>query len=96
MVFHPSWGYFAQAYGLEQVPIEIEGKDPKPAQLKELIQYAKEHAIKVIFVQPQLSVKSAEMVSREINAQVVAADPLGADWAENLLEVGRKFKAALR
>jgi zinc transport system substrate-binding protein len=96
MVFHPSWGYFAQAYGLEQVPIEIEGKNPKPAQLKELIQHAKEHGIKVIFVQPQFSVKSAEMVSREINGQVVVADPMAANWTENLLEVGRKFKAALR
>jgi zinc transport system substrate-binding protein len=96
MVFHPSWGYFAQAYGLEQVPIEIEGKDPKPAQLKKLIQHAKENGIKVIFVQPQFSMKSAEMVSREINGQVVAADPLAENWTENLLEVGRKFKAALR
>ena len=96
MVFHPSWGYFAQAYGLEQVPIEIEGKDPKPAQLKELIQHAKEHGIKLIFVQPQFSAKSAEMVSREIGGQVVAVDPLAANWAENLREVGRKFKAALR
>jgi zinc transport system substrate-binding protein len=96
MVFHPSWGYFAKAYGLEQIPIEIEGKDPKPAQLKELIHHAREHGIKVIFVQPQFSAKSAEMVSREIGGQVVAADPLAGNWAENLREVGRKFKAALR
>ena len=96
MVFHPSWGYFAQAYGLEQVPIEIEGKDPKSAQLKKLIQHAKEHGIKVIFVQPQFSAKSAETVSREIGGQVMAADPLAGNWAENLREVARKFKAALR
>ena len=96
MVFHPSWGYFAQAYGLEQVPIEIEGKDPKPAQLKKIIYHAKEHGIKVVFVQPQFSAKSAETVSREIGGQVVAADPLAGNWAENLREVARKFKAALR
>jgi zinc transport system substrate-binding protein len=96
MVFHPSWGYFAQAYGLEQVPIEIEGKDPKPAQLQELIHHAKEHDIQVVFVQPQFSLKSAEMVSREIGGQVAYADPLAANWAENLREVARKFKAALR
>ncbi len=94
MVFHPSWGYFAQAYGLEQVPIEIEGKAPKPAQLKELIHHAREQGIKVIFVQPQFSAKSAEMVAREIKGQVVAVDPLAANWAENLREVGRRFKAA--
>ena len=95
MVFHPSWGYFAQAYGLEQVPIEVEGKDPKPAQLKELIHHAREHGVKVVFVQPQFSVKSAEMVAREIGGQVVVADPMAGNWAENLREVGHKFKAAL-
>lgn len=94
MVFHPSWGYFAQAYGLEQVPIEIEGKEPKPAQLKELIHHARDQGIKVVFVQPQFSAKSAEMVAREIGGQVAAVDPLAADWAENLREVGRRFKAA--
>jgi zinc transport system substrate-binding protein len=94
MVFHPSWGYFAQAYGLQQVPIEIEGKDPKPAQLQELIQHAREQGIKVVFVQPQFSSKNAEMVAREIGGQVVTADPLAADWTENLRTVGRKFKAA--
>jgi zinc transport system substrate-binding protein len=96
MVFHPSWGYFAQAYGLEQVPIEIEGKDPKPAQLKEITYHAKEHGIKVIFIQPQFSAKSAEMVAREIGGQVIYADPLAPNRAENLREVALKFKAALR
>lgn len=94
MVFHPSWGYFARAYGLEQIPIEIEGKDPKPAQLKDLIQHAREHGIKVVFVQPQFSTKSAEMVAREIGGQVVAVDPLDGNWAENLRLVGRRFRAA--
>jgi zinc transport system substrate-binding protein len=96
IVFHPSWGYFAQAYGLKQVPIEIEGKDPKPAQLKKLIDRAREEDIKVVFVQPQFSQKSAEMVAREIGGQVVSVDPLAANWAENLHEVGRRFKAAFR
>lgn len=95
MVFHPSWGYFAAAYGLEQVPIEIEGKEPKPAQLQAIILRAREQGIRAVFVQPQLSTKSAEMVAREIGGRVVSADPLAADWAENLRAVGRKFKDAL-
>ncbi|MBT8329418.1 MAG: zinc ABC transporter substrate-binding protein, partial [Desulfofustis sp.] len=53
MVFHPSWGYFAQSYGLEQVPVEIEGKSPKPAHLRELIELARQEQISVIFAQPQ-------------------------------------------
>ncbi len=95
MVFHPSWGYFAHAYGLRQAPIEIQGKDPKPAQLKELIEHARENGIKVVFVQPQFSTKSAKLVAREIGGQVAFADPLAEDWLLNMREVAKKFKAAL-
>jgi zinc transport system substrate-binding protein len=95
MVFHPAWGYFAHAYGLKQVPIEIEGKDPKPAQLKELIQHARENGIKVVFVQPQFSTKSAELVAREIGGQVAFANPLAEDWMANLRQVADKFRGGI-
>ena len=96
MVFHPSWGYFAKAYGLQQIPIEIEGKNPKPAQLKALIEHAREKKINVVFVQPQFSTKSAELIAREIGGQVVFADPLAENWLDNLYDVASRFKAALR
>jgi zinc transport system substrate-binding protein len=96
MVFHPAWGYFAHAYGLEQVPIEIEGKNPKPAQLEALISQAREQQIRVVFVQPQFSSKRAELVAREIGGQVVLADPLALDWLTNLQVVAGKFDAALK
>ena len=95
-VFHPAWGYFAHTYKLEQIPIEIEGKSPKPSQLKELIEYMKDMGIKVIFVQPQFSTKSAKIVAKELNGEVVFADPMAEDWIRNLTEVSKKFKAALR
>ena len=96
LVFHPSWGYFAHAYGIEQVPIEIEGKDPKPARLKALIQHARGKHIKVIFVQPQFSTKSAELMAKEIGGQVAFADPLAEDWMANLRKIADKFEAALK
>ncbi|MBN1662039.1 MAG: zinc ABC transporter substrate-binding protein [Deltaproteobacteria bacterium] len=96
MVFHPSWGYFAQAYGLKQVPIEMEGKEPKPAQLHQIIRQARERGVKVIFVQPQFSTKSAEMLSREIGGQIALVDPLAENWAENLRKAAGKFRKAVR
>jgi zinc transport system substrate-binding protein len=96
MVFHPAWGYFAEAYGLEQIPVEIEGKEPKAAQLQSLIRRARERGVKVVFVQPQFSTKSAEMVAREIGGQVVQVDSLAESWDANLREVARKFRAALQ
>ena len=96
LVFHPSWGYFADAYELQQVAIEIEGKDPKPAQLQALITQAKEKEIKAVFVQPQFSSKSAEIIAKAIGGMVIPADPLSADWAANLRSQARQFRAALR
>ncbi len=96
MVFHPSWGYFAKEYGLEQVPIEIEGKTPKPFELEELIRHARENNIHIIFVQPQFSQKSAKVVAREIKGKVISVDPLAEDWSANLREVAEKFKSAAK
>ena len=96
MVFHPSWGTFAHTYGLNQVPIEIEGKSPKPAQLKELIERARSNRIKVVFVQPQFSSKSAEQISRAIGGRVAVVDPLAQDWANNLRQVAEEFKNAFK
>jgi zinc transport system substrate-binding protein len=96
MVFHPSWGYFAAAYGLTQVGVESEGKEPKPRELRDLIEFARKKDIAAIFVQPQYSRKSAEAIAREIGAQVAVADPLAADWAQNLRAVAGQFKKALK
>ena len=95
MVFHPSWGYFAHTYGLRQIAIEIEGKAPKPAQLQELIEYAKQHHIQAIFVQPQFSKKSAALIAREINAHLVVADPLAENWYENMKQVALELKSVM-
>jgi len=96
MVFHPSWGYFAHAYGLVQIPIEIDGKEPKPAQIRQLIQEAREHGIKVVFVQPQFSARSARMIADALDGQVLEADPLAYEWDVNLLEQARVFQKAVR
>lgn len=94
MVFHPSWGYFAREYGLTQVPIEIEGKSPKPAQLSELINHALEQGITVIFAQKQFSTKNARIIARAIGGKVVLVDPLALDWFANMKHIGTIFKNA--
>ena len=96
MVFHPAWGYFAQNYGLEQIAVEMEGKEPKPADLKDLIHHARERGIKVVFVQPEFSTKSAEAIAKALGGKVVSANPLASDWASNLKEIASKFKTALK
>jgi zinc transport system substrate-binding protein len=96
MVFHPSWGYFAHTYGLEQIPIEIEGKEPKPAQLAKLIKHARKENIKAIFVQPQFSTKHASQIAKAINGKVIVTDPLAANWPENLSFVASQINESMK
>lgn len=96
MDFHPAWGYFAHTYGLTQIPIEIEGKEPGPRTLIAAIQLAKRERIRVIFVQAQFSRRDAEAVAQAVGARVVAVDPLAVDYPRNMLNVAEAFRAAMR
>ncbi len=96
MVFHPAWGYFAQDYGLEQVPIEIEGKQPSARALNRLVEQAKEEGIKVIFVQKQFGKQSAESVARAIGGKVVEMDPLALDYLDNMRRIAETFVQVLQ
>jgi zinc transport system substrate-binding protein len=87
LVFHPAFGYLANAYNFNQVAIEIEGKDPSPTQLQEIIQLARKDDAKVIFVQKQFSTKSAQAVAKEIGGAVAPIDPLAQDYFDNLREM---------
>jgi len=89
MVFHPSWGYFADDYGLKQVAVEKSGKAPKPAELSKFVKHVKELKLKTIFVQPQFSKKEAGVIAKETGARVVAVNPLALNWSENLIKVGK-------
>ncbi len=85
MVFHPSWGYFAKRYNLEQIVVEKEGKEPKPKEIVELIKEAKEHGIKVVFVSPQFSQKAAQTIASSIKGKVVNIDHLAYDYPTGLM-----------
>ena len=91
MVFHPSWGYFAKRYNLEQISVEVEGKEPKPNELVELIKDAKIHDIKIVFVSPQFSQKTAKTISSSINAKVVSIDALDENWASSILNTAKEI-----
>ena len=91
MVFHPSWGYFSKRYEIEQISIEIEGKEPKPNDMIKLIEEAKLHNIKIVFVSPQFSQKNAKTISKSIGANVVSIDPLSDDWHNNMLLVAKEI-----
>ena len=95
MVFHPAWSYFAAEYDLKQIAIEAEGKEPSAAELAEFIKIAQEEQVKVIFVQPQTSSRTANIIAKQIGAKVELLDPMSADWLKNLRRTAEALSSAL-
>jgi len=91
IVFHPTLGYFADRYGLKQMAVEIEGKEPGARQLVELIEIAGESGAKTIFVQPQFSSKSARRIAEAIGGNVETLDGLAYDYFSNMNDITRKL-----
>lgn len=89
MVFHPAWGYFAQRYHLRQLPVELEGKSPKMKALVKIMKKAKKEKVQAIFTQPEFSDKSAQLIAKNLNIQVIKASPLTDNWAESLKRLAK-------
>jgi zinc transport system substrate-binding protein len=87
IVFHPAWGYFVKDYNLEEIPIEVEGKEPSAQDVVLVIQKAKELNIKIVFASPQFNPQMAEVIAREIGGRVVFIDDLAKDYISNLRTV---------
>lgn len=96
LVFHPSWGYFADEFGLTQMAIESGGSEPGPRELAALVEEAREHGVSAVFVAPQFSRSTARVVADAIGGDLVEADPMATDWADNLRGVAKRLAAAMR
>lgn len=94
-VFHPAYGAFVEAYGLKQVAIEVEGQSPSAKQLAELIEKARSHNVRAVFVQPQFSHRTADTVAESVGAEIVTLDPLSRDYKTNLKSMALKIRDAL-
>lgn len=94
--FHPAFGYFADVYGLLQMPIEIEGKIPTPKQIEALIGKAKEENVNIIFVSPQFNKKSAETIADAIGGSVISINPLEKNVLENLEDMATKIENSFK
>ncbi|WP_300459178.1 zinc ABC transporter substrate-binding protein [Desulfobacula sp.] len=95
-VFHPTFGYFTEAYGLKQVAIETMGKTPKGKTLSNIIKLAKQQNARVIFAQPQFDRNAAQKIASAINGRVVTIDPLAYDYLVNMDKMAQTIIGALK
>jgi zinc transport system substrate-binding protein len=87
MIYHPNLAYMAKDYGLKEIPVEYEGKEPPPSRLKELIDLAGRENLKTIFVQREYDSKNADEIAHEIGAKVRIIDPLSGNWFDATMDI---------
>lgn len=95
IVAHPSWGYFAERYGLIQRSIEQDGKEIQGRSLAQLIEFARQSNIKAVFTQPQFNGRAAGVIAAEVGATVYELDPLATGYIENMRAVTGKIVQGL-
>ena len=69
--------------------IEHEGKNPAPAQLKNLIDQAKEKKVSVVFIQQEFDIKNAEIVAEQIGAKTLSINLLAYDWHDEMVKIAK-------
>lgn len=95
LIYHPVLTYFAADYGLEQIAIEDEGKEPNPAHLKATIDLAKEKKIHIVFIQNQFDTNNARSIAQEIQGKVIPIDPLAENWTQEMCRLINLLKENL-
>lgn len=96
LVFHPSYGYFADDYGLTMVALEEEGKEATSSHLQDVIDLARDLEIGTIFYQAEIDSSQVRAFAEEINAEMVELDPLAQDYLGNIQQMASAIREALR
>ncbi|RPH31955.1 MAG: ABC transporter substrate-binding protein [Bacteroidales bacterium] len=95
LIYHPALSYFAREFGLTQIAIEEDGKNPSAQQLAELVNVGRVENLRSVFIQSQFDSRNAEILAKELGGEVLSIDPLGYDWMANMYDLTYKMAKAL-
>ena len=95
LVYHPAWGYFAADYGLTEMAVEKDGKEPTAYEMAQIIEAARAKDITAILASPQHSTRSAETIAKQLDGEVKIIDPLPADYIAGMRQAALVFKEVL-
>ncbi len=95
VIFHPALSYFAHHYGLNQVSIEIEGKEPSARQIAKIVNRIKDEKVAYILIEKQFNQVIPKTIAHSVGAQLLMVDPLALDYLTNMRDIAVKINQAL-
>lgn len=96
VIYHPSLSEFADEWGLEQLVVEEDGKDPTPQHIEGVIRRARESGVRVVFIQQEFDSKLIQSIASELGAETITISPLDGDWEKQLLLIAEALRGASR
>ncbi|NLB81349.1 MAG: zinc ABC transporter solute-binding protein [Clostridiaceae bacterium] len=94
--FHPSFGYFADDYGLKMYSLEEEGKEATAKHLQQMIDFAKQQNIKAVFYQKEIDSSQSIAFAEEIGGKTIQLEPLSEDYTQNLIKMAEVISEVIK
>jgi zinc transport system substrate-binding protein len=91
LIFHPVLTYYARDYGYEQIPLEVDGKEPGLKHMKKIADMAQQKNIHKILVQKEFDMRNAKVTADQIGGRIIQIDPLSENWPENIIDISKKL-----
>lgn len=89
IIYHPALTYFANEFNLTQLCIEMDGKEPSPAQLEMLVETARANNARVVFIQQEFDQKNAELIAKETGCKLTVINPLAYHWSKEMIHIAK-------
>lgn len=89
LVSHPAFAYFCKDFDFKQLSVEVDGKDPLPQQMEELIQKTSQEVVSIVLLIPQYNNKGAKLLSQHLNVPSATVDPYSENYSENLRHIAQ-------
>lgn len=89
IIYHPALTYFAKEYGLHQLAVEEDGREPSAASLAKVIDEAKAEGVRLMLVQQEFDRRNAEIVAKALNIGMTTINPLSYEWEKEMRDIGR-------
>ena len=79
-VYHPTYGYFCDEFGLVQKAIEVEGKSPAPKILADWIKSIQDEKVSFLIVQPEFNASVSEKIREATGTKLLPHSTLDRDY----------------
>lgn len=89
VIYHPALGYLARAYGMEQIAIENDGKEPSARQIGQIIDSAREKGVKVLLYQVEFPRSVVDVVAKDMGVEAMQINPLAENPIATIEEITR-------